>query len=39
MISQLIICSAKDNRDGNWGRVALLRKLGHRFDASDSKES
>jgi len=39
MKSQPNICSAKDNREGNWGRAALLSKLGHCFAASDSKES
>jgi len=39
MKSQPNICSAKDNRERNWGRAALLRKLGHRFAANDSKES
>jgi len=39
MKSQPNICSTKDNREGNWGRAALLRKLGHRFAANDSKES
>jgi hypothetical protein len=39
MKSQPNICSAKDNREGNWGWAALLRKLGHRFAASDLKES
>jgi hypothetical protein len=39
MKSQPNICSAKDKREGKWGRAALLRKLGHHFAASDSKES